>query len=512
MTTIEILSRIREPRALWHELRNRAIDLYDDRRVKFRRWRKKQASLRMERTLKRRLHRELDRYQRIIVNRLTRLGFSTVRMKEHRRHVTHEIQIAQRAATPTKCQFRLDTVRMPWGSKNNVLELQEPYVLESLAASTMKPVTVDYSPDRGFWFDVQRAPKPKTTEFIDVLLGMPKTTLHTTSIPLGQDSNFKTLHAKIARMPHLLIAGTTGYGKSVFLHFLICSLIQREKPRDLRLTLVDLAGGVEFGAYRDLPHLYAQGGVEPRIYIEPEGVPDLLTKIRAEVKRRQEMFIEDGVRNIDGWNARHRIRHLPYWLVIIDEVQNVMLDSELGKPTENMLARIAAIARKFGIHLVIATQRPSTDVVTGLIKANFPARVAFNMASHHDSMTVLGNGDAASLGQPGLLIYSHATHYWTAQAPFISEALVRDIVERAASGEPALTELTHSVGKLEMVEWAIGKNAGEFVVDDVYFAFRGRGVTHADVRDCSMAFVGQMVEVGGKYYRMNRDSVFEEIK
>jgi len=240
--------------------------------------------------------------------------------------------------------------------------------------------------------------------------------------------------------------------------------------------------------------------------------------VQAEVRRRMELFVKRGVRNIDGWNVAHRYhrwQRLPYWVIVVDEIQNVMLDRKLRDDVEPLLARIASTSRKTGIHLVIATQRPSTDVVTGLIKANFPARVAFNMASSHDSMTVLGNGDAANLGRPGLLIYQHGTRYITAQAPYLSEGLVKDIVERVHDGRPAITELTHSVGKLDMVEWAIRENEGVFSIDDVYFGFKARGVTHRDVRECALAFVGQVIEVAGKYYKLARrgdgQGVFTEV-
>jgi hypothetical protein len=300
---------------------------------------------------------------------------------------------------------------------------------------------------------------------------------------------------------------------------------------------------VEFGVYRRVPHLYSE--IEPgtalatgdedlaelprsandgpfrvqnRIYTEPEAVQPLLERVRHEVQRRMKLFVNHDCRNIDHWNLEHRYkRHqrLPYWVIIIDELQNVMLDKALRDDCESLLAKIAAVSRKTGIILVIATQRPSVDVVTGLIKANFPARVAFNMASSHDSMTVLGNGDAASLGRPGLLIYQHATSYYTAQSPFLSAALVKDIVERVVTGAPMITELTHSVGKLDMVEWVVRENEGKFDIDEVYFAFKPRGVTHRDVRECSLAFIGQIVDIDGKFYKMRRhadgSSRFEEV-
>ena len=558
------------------ELRRRvyythALDLVYPWRVRYRAWRlarwdkadaqritKERAkrvklSERLEARLRSNLSRELRKMERLVVDRLTRLGFHHTKTRSKSKKELTKIRFAQTAASPTEFFLRVDTVKMPWGRQNHILELQEPYVLYSLAAAVKKPVSVWYQPAHGFWYVIERAPKPETQEYIDVLLQMPKRP-HVTALPLGIDVNYKLAKATIASMPHLLIAGTTGYGKSVYLHCLACTLIQQATPQQLRLTFIDLAGGVEFGVYRKVPHLYGrltapttgtalarvidavapsptpvmavdvaddtEAGfkIEPKIYIEPEDVPRVLKQIQLEVRRRMALFIEKGVRNIDGWNLKQRFRRhlrLPYWVIIIDEIQNVMLDKKLRVDVEPLLARIASTSRKVGIHLVIATQRPSVDVVTGLIKANFPARVAFNMASMHDSMTVLGNGDAASLGRPGLLIYQHGTRKVTAQAPFLSEALVSDIIERVVEGKPSITELTHSVGKLDMVEWAIDANEGVFSIDDVYFAFKARGVTHRDVRECSLAFIGQVIEVNGKFYKLKRQTdgrnCFEEV-
>lgn len=520
------------------------LDATDEKAAERARRKSQRQSELLERRLQLTLSRDLNVAERAIAERLMMLGFVHSTTNAKGKKVINKLRWVQDVATPTTLYVRVDTLRMPYGKHINIEELQESYVLQSLSAAVQKPVRVHYEPEHGFWFVIERAPKPAMQEFVDVLLMMPTST-GPTDVPLGVDANRRLKHEEIVKMPHLLIAGATGYGKSIYMHGLLCTLIQRARPDRVKLTLVDLAGGVELGVYGGVPHLFGETftpdevtgaavmpvdedaagdddftpeqwaalaedtgaplDIEPRIYTEPEEVGPLLRRVRAEVQRRMKLFVKEGVRNLDGWNFKHRkIGRLPNWIVVIDELQNVMLDKALREDAESLLAKIAAVSRKTGISLVIATQRPSTDVITGLIKANFPARVAFNVASMHDSMTILGNGDAANLGRPGLMIYQRGTDYYTCQAPFLSEALVGDIIERVKTGAPSITELTHSVGKLDMVRWAIAENDGEFDIDEVYFVFKPRGVTHRDVRECALAFIGQVVDVDGKFYRLER--------
>jgi hypothetical protein len=154
------------------------------------------------------------------------------------------------------------------------------------------------------------------------------------------------------------------------------------------------------------------------------------------------------------------------------------------------------------VHVIIATQRPSVDVVTGLIKANFPARMAFNTASQVDSRVILDKSDAAGLGVPGRLIFQSENRRYLCQAPFLSEALVDDIVARVIGGEGGLEAQQHSVGQMDMIGWCIRENDGFFSIDAVYQQFRARGITHADVR-ALYAELGtlEMLDMDGQYWQ-----------
>ena len=216
-------------------------------------------------------------------------------------------------------------------------------------------------------------------------------------IALGAGVSGTAVVADLAEMPHLLIAGATGAGKSVCLNSIITCLLMNYSPEQLRLVLVD-PKRVELLAFADIPHLAFS-----HIVVDMDKVVGTLQAVIHEMESRYRAFAKLGVRNIEGYNERNESRHLPYWVVVIDELADLMLAAPYQ--VEHQLVRIAQLARATGIHLIVATQRPSVDVVTGLIKANFPTRIAFAVASHVDSRTVLDGGGAEKLLGRGDMLY-----------------------------------------------------------------------------------------------------------
>jgi len=218
-------------------------------------------------------------------------------------------------------------------------------------------------------------------------------------IALGRDIGGHAVAADLAQMPHLLIAGATGAGKSVAINALICSLLVMHSPTTLKLLLVD-PKRVEMAGYRGLPHLAAP------VVVEIERVVGVLQWVVREMDRRYRSFAEEGVRNIEGWNARageRGLERLPYLVIVIDELADLMMVAP--EEAERLITRLAQLARATGIHLVLATQRPSVDVVTGLIKANFPARIAFAVSSGVDSRVILDASGAEKLLGMGDMLY-----------------------------------------------------------------------------------------------------------
>ncbi|MDE2764944.1 MAG: DNA translocase FtsK, partial [Chloroflexota bacterium] len=220
------------------------------------------------------------------------------------------------------------------------------------------------------------------------------------AIALGQASAGEPMVIDLLKMPHLLIAGATGSGKSVCMNTIICSLIMSRQPRDVRMVLVD-PKRVELTPYNGIPHL-----VTP-VVVEPDRVVRLLRGAIQEMLRRYKLLEEAGVRNIKSYNQSSKaVEHMPYLVICIDELADLMMTSSFD--VEQGICRLAQLGRATGIHLIVATQRPSVDVVTGLIKTNLPSRISFAVASQIDSRTILDSAGAERLLGRGDMLFLSA--------------------------------------------------------------------------------------------------------
>lgn len=216
------------------------------------------------------------------------------------------------------------------------------------------------------------------------------------SFAVGKDIAGEAVVGELNKMPHLLIAGQTGSGKSVMINTLLTSLLYRNSPSDMRLILVD-PKQVEMAPYEDIPHLLAP------IITEPEKTISALKWAVNEMERRYDLLAEQKIRDIKSYNAKNLEEAMPYVVIVIDELADLMMIA--ARDVEALIVRLAQKARAVGIHLVLATQRPSVDVITGLIKANIPARIAFTVASQVDSRTILDQiGAEKLLGQGDMLL------------------------------------------------------------------------------------------------------------
>ena len=239
---------------------------------------------------------------------------------------------------------------------------------------------------------------------------------------LGKDVAGKSKASDLAALPHLLIAGTTGSGKSVCVNSILTSYLLHNSPDTLRLILVD-PKRVELTGYNGIPHLLAP------VVVEPERVVGALQWVMREMDSRYHRFSEKGVRNIQEYNNRFTDDRLPYLLVVIDELADLMMMAP--DETERSVARLAQLARATGIHLVIATQRPSVDVVTGIIKANFPSRIAFSVASNVDSRVILDQPGAEKLLGRGDMLFQapDAPAPVRLQGTFVSDSEINRLVD-----------------------------------------------------------------------------------
>lgn len=242
------------------------------------------------------------------------------------------------------------------------------------------------------------------------------------AVSMGLDVSGNPIIADIGKMPHVLVAGTTGSGKSVLVNSFICSLLFRASPQEVKLILID-PKRVEFTSFNGIPHLLTP------VIVEVEKILSALKWAMGEMDRRYKLFAERGVRNIEGYNELSGFQALPYIVIVVDELADLMMFAPVE--VEDAIARLAQMARATGIHLVIATQRPSVNVITGLIKANIPCRIAFNVSSMIDSRVIIDGPGAEKLLGRGDMLYvpPDQAKPTRIQGAFVSEKEVKKLVE-----------------------------------------------------------------------------------
>ena len=237
-------------------------------------------------------------------------------------------------------------------------------------------------------------------------------------IALGKNISGKAVIGDLYSMPHLLIAGTTGSGKSVCINTIILSLLYRHTPDRCKFILID-PKMLELSTYEGIPHLLCP------VITEAKKAASVLGWVVKEMESRYRLMTKEGVRNIDGYNSKHKLP-MPYIVVVVDEMSDLMLVA--GKEIENYIQKLSQMARAAGIHIIMATQRPSVDVITGTIKANFPTRISFQVTSKIDSRTILGEQGAEQLlGKGDMLYMSSANRIIRIHAPFVSDIEIEKI-------------------------------------------------------------------------------------
>ena len=247
-------------------------------------------------------------------------------------------------------------------------------------------------------------------------------------IALGKSISGVPIVGDLASMPHLLIAGTTGSGKSVCINTIIVSLLYKLNPDICKFILID-PKMLELSAYEGIPHLLTP------VITDAKKATSALGWTVKEMNNRYNLMSKVGVRNIDGYNQKHKLK-MPYIVVVVDEMSDLMLVA--GKEIENYIQKLSQMARAAGIHIIMATQRPSVDVITGTIKANFPTRISFQVSSKIDSRTILGEQGAEQLlGKGDMLFMSSANRIVRIHGPYVSEKEIEKITSvLRAQGEP----------------------------------------------------------------------------
>jgi len=279
---------------------------------------------------------------------------------------------------------------------------------------------------------------------------------------------------------------------------MITTLLTRNDKGKVVFVLIDMKGGVELSQFKDAPNLLMP------IIRDKKHVKPTLERVLKEVKRRLFVFERMGVVNIQTCNQRHHPM-MAYWVLVIDELAHLMLDPSLKKDSEILLADIAALSRAAGIHVIAATQRPSVDVVTGLIKANFPVRLAFSTASQADSRVIIDTGDACQLAPQGRMIFFMGNTKVELQGPFISPTLIDETMTQIIGGkrEEALdARKRHNVTSIDLMRHALPELGGRAPIAKLFNDFKAHNIKRREIEQMLVELENTEFEINGKWFKL----------
>lgn len=417
-------------------------------------WRRRYAlrrqTAKQERRRRRNIKKEAKRLMKQIVANLTRQGLA--RVQEKRGAVTFyaKIRIEAVIMTDDAIYYKVDN-RTPFGI--TFTDLARPEVAENLSAAIQRETRIDLSTDYGCWVivglrsGVASIPrlfpwKSEHTERNATEL-LPKTKRY--AIPIGVAENYKYVWADVRDLIHVLVAGTTGGGKSMFMNQALLTMIDRTPPNLLKLALVDLKGGLEFMPYENIPHLLAP------ICYERAGVADMLKMFRREKERRFILLREKKLKDIKAWNATQRLK-MPVWVLVFDEIQNLILDSKIKAEVEDLLADLAFQGRAVGLSVWLCTQFPEKKVISTAIRANTPTKICFS-TTQTGSMLVLDDTAASKLPLGGRAIFRQAgSENILVQTPYLGGLRDDKTIDKKSEQTMILNEIKAATAKWTKTE------------------------------------------------------------
>lgn len=415
---------------------------------------------------------------------------------------------------PDAIYLKVNSMALPRGV--GILALVDEGVLTDLSIACQHRVTAEYTEKKGLWYVVERASGvrgiPRHVRYQDCLDAFP-TTAGRFAFPAGVTENNKYIYRDLAAMPHLLIAGSTDAGKSNMMHIIITSMIMRTSPRDLRVVMVDLKGGIECAVYEGIPHLLpieiprSKKGddrpiTETGIIYDRDAVPDALDYLIAEGETRMIELRKRGDQNITTYNKKRTTKRMPRIMLLIDEWADIRLVPSLGPKAENKLSNIASRMRAVGIHVVLATQSPKAQVISTLIKTNLPGKMAFACPTNVASILIIDSGAARGLEPRGRYIYQKGTEQIEIQAPYISPQHLKRIITSVRTGDRQILLRGHDVSPIEIIIVSIDQFDGMMRLGDMYNHFRGR-LTQNSLRELMSEMDGQTYEARANTYQVD---------
>ncbi|RMH01289.1 MAG: hypothetical protein D6706_02100 [Chloroflexi bacterium] len=470
----------------------------EDRRIAALRRQHEKAEARRLKTIKR-VAKEL---RPKIIQALARYGFSYIYERQGAMTRMSTPVIRTILYTKDAIYFRID--RLPF--RTTFTDLLKPEVEQNLSLAIGRECQFQHDVDIGVWLQVglrsgvSAIPRffPYTSKENpqNALELLPAT--KNWAVPIGMTTNRRFVYEDVRDFPHLLVAGATGGGKSVFMNQMLATMISRNTPKQLELILIDLKGGLEFWPYHNLPHLRRP------VVIDAEEIPEVLGDIKKEKERRFALLRRAGVKDIRGWNHTKAAK-LPYIFVFFDEIASLMLNPKLKRVVDGLINDLAAQGRALGLHLILCTQIPNRDVLSTIIRGNIPSRVCFN-TDETGSMIVLGNHSAAQIPPHGRMIYRRASYQVECQAPFISEAEIdaavngQNLPQNAEKREVTINDLFTA---------SLYGFAGKFTVRALYSAFEG-DASETFIRRAAKEYEysfeqqGPVIEIDGSRFVLGR--------
>lgn len=460
------------------------------------------------RQLNKRLDDDSRKIALMLTDTLTRLQFDHWLPKDRRpgpgsaifsgKRGHQEVRFDKRSGDETVARFHVDTENLPYGMR--VTQLLEDWVEKELTVAIRLPVQVVIKSGRGVFIEVQRdgslAGIPNAVPYGHAIEQMNQSDKPLEFV-LGMAAGQQWVKFNLATAPHLLVAGTTGSGKSVFVNQMILTMVKRTAPADLKLWMVDLKEGIELTLFESLPHV-------DKFVTEAEDCDAMMVELAAEMKRRA-LLLKGKAVDIDGWNhlmARQKENQWPRIVLVIDEYAQL---KALGAKTAlKKMASILAKGRAFGIYVIAAMQVPNRDVIEGLIKHNITVRAAFNCADYHHSMNVIGNGDAFGLAGKGRFIFSLHGKLTQMQGPNLKRAEAKQLVEEIkqywAEGNTGAGQFDYE----RILKYAIDNFQGQLPMRKLSMAYAG-SVSRYQVENYLKEIAGQMVTVGGQNYMVMQE-------
>jgi DNA segregation ATPase FtsK/SpoIIIE-like protein len=472
-----------------------------------------QAEMRALKARRKMLETESKLAARRIIRRLNDLGFCYRYTDAERKRSffadRRPIRIKEVRMTDDALYFFLDVQHMPPGVR--VVDIMQEQVLNELSLSCERRVVSHYSETEGACYIVERASGvmgiPGHVRLKEVLDRMPQTGSKL-SIPMGIGVNRNYIYRDLRAMPHLLVAGTTGGGKSNMLNVILTTLLQRNQPDLLRMVFIDLKGGLELKHYAGVPHMLPCERVADGIATEIEEVPYVLYQIIDQAQQRMRLISQAGFSDVIDYNARKpRSKQIPRIVIAFDELASLnLLDRKVGKEAQNLLTDLGNRGRAVGIHIIACTQYPDKQVLNTAIKSVLNAKMAFACSTLTASQVILGNGDAKGLAPVGRYIYQSGAENVPIQAPLFPKDYREDILNAIRAGTKYEHEEGHDVTPGQIMEWSLSTQKGYLRRDRIYETFRERGITRAEIDSMLQSWEEHQYRLNDAYYIVTKPS------